>query len=94
MRLMMAWAHDWRCIPSRLANKIPVASICRGTFLRANIVPPAVTTSPIDRPFDRRGRQGSGSDGDGAVAAVLALQQSRRASPPAHALSTRSAWRG
>ena len=37
MRLMMAWAHDWRCIPSRLANKIPVASICRGTFLRANI---------------------------------------------------------
>ena len=56
MRLMMAWAHDWRCVPSRLANKIPVAGICRGTFLRANIVPPAVTTSPIDRPFDRRGR--------------------------------------
>ena len=56
MRLMMAWAHDWRCIPSSLANKIPGASICRGTFLRENIVPPAVTTSPIDRPFDRRGR--------------------------------------
>ncbi len=56
MRLMMAWAHDWRCIPSSLANKIPGASICRGTFLRENIVPPAVTTSPIDSPFDRRGR--------------------------------------
>ena len=56
MRLMMAWAHDWRCIPSSLANKIPGASICRGTFLRENIVPPAMTTSPIDRPFDRRGR--------------------------------------
>ena len=57
MRPMMALPHDWRCIPTSLANKISAASICRGTFLRANIVPPAVTTSPIDSPFDRRGRQ-------------------------------------
>ena len=57
MRLMMAWAHDWRCIPSSLANKIPVASICRGCSRCAKTVPPAVTTSPIDSPFDRRGRQ-------------------------------------
>ena len=46
MRLMMAWAHDWRCIPSSLANKIPGASICRGTFLRENIVPPASDNFP------------------------------------------------
>ena len=57
MRLMMAWAHDWRCIPSSLANKFPGASICRGTFLRENIVPPAVTTSPIESQ-KRLGRSG------------------------------------
>ena len=63
MRLMMVWAHDWRCIPTSLANKIPAASNSRASYCRANIVPPAVTTSPIDRPFgpfdvDRRGRHG------------------------------------
>ena len=53
MRLMMVWAHDWRCIPTSLANKIPVASNSRGGYCRAKTCATAVTTSPIDRPFDR-----------------------------------------
>ena len=56
MRPMMVWAHDLRCIPTSLANKNPAADNSRGCYRRENFVPPAVTTSPIDSPFDRRGR--------------------------------------
>ena len=51
MRSMMVWAHDLRCIPTSLANKIPAASISRGGYRGGKTVPPPVTTSPIDRPF-------------------------------------------
>ena len=47
MRLMMVWAHDWRCIPTSLANKIPVASICRGCSRCAKTCATAVTTSAL-----------------------------------------------
>ena len=56
VRPMMVWAHDLRCIPTSLANKNPAADNSRGCYRRENFVPPAVTTSPIDSPFDRRGR--------------------------------------
>ena len=57
MRPMMALPHDLRCIPTSLANKIPVASNSRGGYCRAKTCATAVTTSPIDRPFDRRACQ-------------------------------------
>ena len=52
VRPMMVWAHDLRCIPTSLANKIPVASNSRGSYCRAKTCATAVTTSPIDRPIE------------------------------------------
>ena len=57
MRPMMVWAHDLRCIPTSLANKIPAASNSRGGCRCAKTCATAVTTSPIDSPFDRSSRQ-------------------------------------
>ena len=51
--------HDLRWIPTRLAKKIYVGARSKGGYRRENFVPPPVTTSPIDRPFDRRGRHAS-----------------------------------
>eukprot|EP01045_Picozoa_sp_COSAG04_P004905 COSAG04_NODE_220_length_19788_cov_11.583575_4_plen_253_part_00 len=60
VRPMMVWAHDLRCIPTSLANKIPVASNSRGSYCRAKTCATAVTTSPIDSPFDRSSRLATG----------------------------------
>ena len=51
--------HDLRWVPTRLAQKIYAGARSKGCYRRENFVPPAVTTSPIDRPFDRRGRHSS-----------------------------------
>ena len=56
-----ATSHHSPFIPNSLANKNPAADNSRGCYGRENFVPPAVTTSPIDRPFDRRGRQAASS---------------------------------
>ena len=42
--------HDLRWIPNSLAKKIYVGARSKGGYRRENIVPPAVTTSPIDSP--------------------------------------------
>ena len=48
MRPMMVWAHDLRCIPTSLANKIPAASNSRCGCRCAKTCATVVTTSPID----------------------------------------------
>ena len=42
-------SHDLWWIPTRLAKKIYVGARSKGCYRRENFVPPAVTTSPIDR---------------------------------------------
>ena len=49
--------HDLRWIPTRLAKKIYAGARFKGAYRGGKTVPPSVTTYPIDRPFDRRGRQ-------------------------------------
>ena len=79
MRLMMALPHDWRCIPTSLANKIPVASICRGCSRCAKTCATAVTTSPIDSPFDRRGHSAVTQSSEGSAAGGWPVDADRRA---------------
>ena len=91
MRPMMALPHDLRCIPTSLANKIPAASISRGGYRGGKTVPPPVTTSPIDRPFDRRGRPRLRQSG--RAQQLVALEQAflRRAALAGRWASTQTA---
>ena len=91
MRPMMALPHDLRCIPTSLANKIPAASISRGGYRGGKTVPPPVTTSPIDRPFDRRGRHFGAAPLAAERGRAAAARSGRSAGPPS---CSRKAARG
>ena len=49
VRPMMVWAHDLRCIPTSLANKIPAASNSRGGYRGGKTVPPRNAAQPAPR---------------------------------------------
>ena len=51
MRPMMAWAHDLRCIPTSLANKIPAASNSRGGYSCAKTSDTDETNTPNHSPL-------------------------------------------
>ena len=56
-------SHDLRWIPTSLAKKNHVGARFKVAYRGGKTVPPAVTTSPIDRPFDRSSRLRSRRNG-------------------------------
>ena len=54
--LLAFLCHDSWSTPSGLTTRVPQTTPSRGCYRCENFVPLAVTTSPIESPFDRRGR--------------------------------------